>query len=241
MAKISICSLIYRSTLFAQSTWDSIHDHTPMLHTGEARFFFVANDATPEIKTFLKDYPHTVNDNTHYTDEELFISGYAKPEYISRVYAGWNRAIDESDEICVLVNSDHIFSDGWLEGLLKYLAEDTFVCSQLVEWKDPIFPKAWLKDFGHRPDQFDHKGFAKYAKVEAKEEAYAGGSYMPCAFYKSDLRYPHGNIAGDSFDEVACYGDEKFVKDLRSRGIKHITSKESIVYHFKEGEMLDGF
>jgi len=52
--KISISSLIFKSPVYADSVWESVHKFTPELHNGEAEFFFIANDPTYELIEHLK-------------------------------------------------------------------------------------------------------------------------------------------------------------------------------------------
>ena len=65
---------------------------------------------------------------------------------------------------------------------------------------------------------------------------------MPCLLYRDVAvlagLYPEGNIAGATFDitDIKRFGDEFFYDKLLSFGVEHITAKDSIVYHLKEGE-----
>ena len=70
---ISIASLIYRSTRYADAVWNSAHAHTPHLSDGRARFFFVANDATEEVISHLeeKKYPFVRQHNARLPDDDL--------------------------------------------------------------------------------------------------------------------------------------------------------------------------
>jgi hypothetical protein len=252
--KISIVSLIYRSTKFADAVYESIQENTEKLKTGEAKFFFVANDPEPHLLKHLKDnnYPFVLHENKKKTEKELFNVGIGGPEYINRVYLGWNRAIKESDsEIVVLVNSDNMFSPNWLENLLKNLNEDTFVCSEIVERpnhpKFAPFPGCLVGDFGNHPDNFKKEEFLQFVDANQKikkGKTKTGGAYMPCAFYREKAievgLYPEGNLHdGTNFMSIEEYGDENFVKKLSRNGVRHITSLDSISYHFKEGEMLE--
>ena len=251
MPRISIAALIYRSTRFADSVWESLHEFTPELHdlTSDVEFFFVANDAEPHLLKHLhwQDYPHVAHHNRRHSEEWLFAQGYAKPEYISRVYAGWNRAIMESDEICVLVNSDHLFSPGWLPELLApLLANDKLiVCSQSVEPPDCDFNGAWSMDFGRTPATFRKAEFLEYAAANRQPGVMrSGGVYMPCAFYRKYAigagLYPEGNLHGGSYDKIAKSGDTALFERMHERyGIEHVTAMGSIVYHFHEGEMRE--
>ncbi|NJN93733.1 MAG: glycosyltransferase [Anaerolineales bacterium] len=247
MVEISIVSLIYKSKKFADWVYNSVLEFTPQIARGNAEFFFVANDPTDDLVAHLenKKYQHVVQVNPRRTEQELFQMGYGKPEYIHRVYRGWNRAILEAQgSIVVLVNSDNYFSPNWLENLLKYYQNNTVVCSQLVERRHPkygSFPGAYHGEFGNHPDNFDRQGFLKYAERVCKTGTRPGGAFMPCMLNKELAikagLYPEGNIAGSSFGEVIGYGDEVFFKKLGKLGVHHFTAFDSIVYHLKEGEM----
>ena len=100
---ISIFSLIYRSTKYIDSLYDSLLRFTPMLETGEAEFFFVANDATENVKRHLKErgIPHVVWTNDVVPLGEMQARGYAHPEYMRRVYRGYNFGIDQCELVAV--------------------------------------------------------------------------------------------------------------------------------------------
>lgn len=247
MVTISIASLIYKSKKYADWVHNSIYKFTPLIRRGEAEFFFVANDPTEELLAHLQQmkYKHFVNYNPKRTDEELFKMGYGEPEYIHRVYRGWNKAITSATgDILVLVNSDNYFSPDWLENLLKYSSSKTIVCSKLVERMHPehgIFPGAYQGEFGSHPDNFDEESFLKFCERVKMTGLQVGGAYMPCALYKRlaiDVGlYPEGNLAGTSFKDIVAYGDEAFFVKLSKAGARHVTAMDSIVYHTKEGEM----
>jgi len=246
MAKISIVSLIYRSSRLADLFYNSLLTHTPLLKTGEAEFFFIANDPSKEVLDFLKEkkYPYKLNINEVKSTKQLFSNGYAKPEYMARVYRGYNQGIMQaSGQQVVLVNSDNFFSPDWLENLLKYSTAKNIVSSTLIEpghSKHGVFPTAIQKKFGNTIDNYNEKEFIQYAKTIKMTGVVSGGAYMPCVLYK-DLAiyaglYPEGNLAGKDFETVKEYGDIYFFKKLENLGVKHYTALDSIVYHLKEGE-----
>lgn len=246
MVEVSIICLIYKAPELADFFYKSLMEYTPMIKDGRAEFFFVANDPTKELVKHLKKkkYPHILNFNKKYNDEELFAKGYSKPEYIGRVYKGYNAGIKHAKgEKIVLVNSDNFFSKDWLENLLKYLSYDSIICSTLVEPGHStlgVFPQAKCKNFGTNIETFNNNNFQTYANLIKKTGLKPNGAYMPCLLYK-DIAimaglYPEGNIAGNSVEETVKYGDEYFFQKLSSFNIKHYTSKDSIVYHLKEGE-----
>ena len=151
---ISIAALIYKSVNYADALVNDLLEFTPKLKTGEAEFYFVANDPTDKLLKHLekKNYKFFLNNNEKYSEEQLFKMGYGKPEYIHRVYRGWNFAIEKAQDIVVLVNSDNMFSPNWLENLLKHLTEKTIVSSQIVERTHPlwdIFPGVLRGEFGN--------------------------------------------------------------------------------------------
>lgn len=267
VAALSICSLIYRSPIYAEAVFGSLVQHTPQLiDPKKARFFFLANDATDDVKWWLANsgIDYIEHENTPIPEEELLLLGYGGPEYISRVYRAWNRAILESDDLVVLVNSDMMFSPGWLDELLAVRQEfldkgvETFVCSKLVEDPRghlPVFPGALQKPLGLHPENFDERGFEHLveefrAKVDVQKEPawHFGGAYMPCLMSRRVALeaglYPAGNrpsvVKGKLQPLPASdYGDREFVRKLEERGVRHVTANRSLVYHFKEGEMRE--
>jgi hypothetical protein len=250
---ITIASLIYKSPLMADWVHDSLYEFTPQLMTGEAEFYFVANDPTDELLAHLnsKYYRHYINYNPHLSDSELYKMGIGSPEYIRRVYRGWNYAISAAKgEIVVLVNSDHYFSPHWLDNLLKRLNDKTIVVSQLIEPRYSSFPRTITHDFGHPATGldtsvgFDKKAFLELADTLSKNDAAVpGGVYMPCAFLKSVVEkagyYPEGNMMNTvhlEFSKNLTGGDVVLFNKLSALGVNHITSLDSIVYHLDEGE-----
>lgn len=247
MVKVTIVCLIYSSTKLADWVYESAIKYTPMLRSGEASFLFVANDPSVQLVDHLnlKKYPYLININPRLKDEELFKKGFAKPEYISRVYRGYNRGIVESEsDLVVLINSDNFFSPDWLENLMKFYSQDTIICSQLVEPSHRIhalYPGAYRGDFGNTSDTFDEEAFLKFSFKIKKTGLTTSGAYMPCLLHRETAifagLYPEGNIAGKSFKDIFITGDKAFFIQLSKIGVKHYTSLDSIVYHLKEGEM----
>lgn len=246
---ITIVCLIYKSTKYAKAVYENLHKYTPMLKTGDAELLFVANDATDDVLNFLEEngYNYIENNNPIYTDEELLERGYYPPEYIGRVYRGYNEGIKAAKgDVVVLINSDNLFAPNWLENLYKWLdKEPQVVCSRLVERSHPVhgtFCMALHNDFGSHPDNFDEVGFVNYAKQvmkEHKDEYVWGGAYMPSMFYKEYIEragyFPEGNLT--PLDLNMMSGDKKLFEILwNTHKIRQITACDSISYHFKEGE-----
>jgi hypothetical protein len=254
--KISIAALIYKSTVYADFVYSQVHKYTPLIKEGEAEFFFVANDADENVIEHLKkmNYPFYIQKNIIYSEDELFKMGFGCPEYIHRVYKGYNRCIIEAkgDFIC-LVNSDMGFSDNWLENLLKHMDKNCAVSSLLIERgheKLGHFPAelngtgSILYDCGKTPLNYDENKFINYSiemKISNKDKISTGGVYMPILFNKNIAlevgMYPEGNIAGKNFNDIVDYGDRVFMKKLLDKGIKHITAWDSVAYHFQQGEI----
>lgn len=250
MVEISIICLIYKSKKLAKAVYDSLYEYTPKLKNGEAELLFVANDPTVELVDYLKsqNYPFIININEHLSEKELFKLGYGKPEYMRRVYQGYNQGVlNANGQKVVLINSDNFFSEDWLENLLKYSDYKTVVTSTLVEpghEKFGVFPGAIQKNFGSIAEDYNDRGFQKFVATISKTGYTSGGAYMPCLLYK-DIAilaglYPEGNLADSTFDEIKRYGDESFYDSLKSFGVEHITAKDSVVYHLKEGEKSEG-
>jgi hypothetical protein len=249
MVEISIICLIYKSKRLAEAVYESAKKYTPKLKDGSVEFFFVANDPTKELVDYLEseNIPHHININEKLSDEELFKKGYGSPEYIRRVYQGYNYGILKArGQKILLINSDNFFSEDWLENLLKYSDYKTVVCSTLVEpghEKYSVFPFAIEKDFGRTLDDFREDDFQEFVSKKSRTGFFSGGAYMPCLLYKDVAilagLYPEGNIAGKRFDDIKQFGDECFYDKLKAFGIEHITAKDSFVYHLKEGEISE--
>lgn len=242
MVEISIICLIYKSCKMADKVYESVIKHTPLIKNNKAEFFFVANNPTEEVLKYLsqKKYPFIECWTEVLTDNQMDKMGYAKPNYMRNVYQGYNYGIlNAKGKIVVLINSDNLFSDDWLENLLKYSDYKNIVCSTLIEpgkKEFSVFPGAIEKDFGKTIDSFKENEFLKFAKSIKRTGLKLGGAYMPCLFYKEigilAGLYPEGNIKSDNI----IFGDEYFFKKLNDLGVLHITAKDSIVYHLKEGE-----
>jgi len=261
MEKISIISLIYQSTEFAQAQYDNIRKWTPELETGEAEFFFVANDATDEVKKYLIDnnIPHVVNDNPRYSDEESYKMGFAFPEWIQRVYRGYNHGIKESNNpITLLINSDMFFSPGWLKNLKAKLTYKHAVTPKVIQPKDfknPINQTHCVNyHCGNSIAQYNEVKFFAKANQISEDSISPGNLFMPIMMYKSNLEligyYPNGNVlhrkhGNDSvynatlYKDVLHFGDVFLIKKLNLIGVEHVTVNNSIIYHFDRGEILN--
>ena len=248
MEKISIISLIYQSIEYAEFVYSSVMKYTPEIVSGEAEFYFVANDASDEVLNFLdtKNYPYYVNNNSVYTEEELFNMGHAYPEYINRVYRGYNFGIKVSNNpILVLINSDNYFSPNWLKNLKSKLNHNVVVGTKIVQPHHAfVSPKNGSRcevyDCGLSINSFNENLFIEVVKELTHDSISVGNLFMPLMLYKEQVElvgyYPEGNIHNGAYNRIKITGDHAFINKLEANGIKHITSNNSIVYHFQEGE-----
>ena len=255
MVTVTIAALIYRSIIYADFIYEQVHKYTPSIKTGDTIFYFVANDATEEVIDHLKNknYPFYIQNNKKHTEEELYNMGYGAPEYIHRVYKGWNRCIIEcNSEYLCLINSDMGLSNNWLENLLKH-SNNNAVSSLLIERGHERlghFPDnlngtgSILYNCGKTPLAYDENKFLEYVNNNQDNnynKTTNGGVYMPIIFKKKNAvdvgMYPEGNIAGANFNDVIDYSDRVFMRKLKENGVNHITSWDSLAYHFQQGEM----
>jgi hypothetical protein len=174
--------------------------------------------------------------------------GFAKPEYIGRVYAAYNFGIEQcTTEKVVLINSDMIFSPGWLTSLLKLENGRCVVSPTLVERNHPrfgVFPSAVEQNFGRSFRSFKSKKWETFLRSQnlGNDTASEGGSYMPALFHTNWFKrfgyYPEGNLRLPhlEYDKVSKFGDEFLFETFKKNGIGHITDPNSFCYHFKEGE-----
>jgi hypothetical protein len=246
---VTIICLVYQSTEYAKCFYESLHRHTPELQSGEACLLLVANDATEEMLNFLRDnnYPYVEHNNPKLTMEDLRPLGYAYPDYIARVYGGYNFGIRQTKtrEI-VLMNSDNFVSRGWLHNLRKRLDHSRVVSPVLVQPHD-VFPNpinkthSLMADFGRSLADYRarEQQFVDWAETIKRDEVGIGNPFMPLLLYKwqADLvgGYPLGNIA-DDLGNIKLTGDTFFFEKLAALGIEHVNSNDSIVYHLQEGE-----
>lgn len=241
--------MIYQSTQYAEFVYNNVLKYTPEISAGEAEFYFVANDATDEVITFLKEknYPHYINNNIpKYTEDELFHMGFAFPEYINRVYRGYNFGIKQSNNpIIVLINSDNAFTPNWLPNLKSKLNMNVVLSPRMIQ-PHAVFPnpknnsRCEVYDFGKTLNTFNEQAFIKKSIELSKDSLSIGNPFMPLMIYKQNIElvgyYPEGNLHAGSFKTIKFTGDHEFFNKLESKGIRHINVNNSICYHFQEGE-----
>ncbi len=251
--QVTIISLIYRSPKYAVGLWKSLLAATPQLRTGEAVFFFVANNANSKTLKSLKKHqiPFIEFKPSTLSDEQHFALGFSAPEYIGRVYAGYNFGIKQCvTEKVVLINSDMVLSPNWLSSLLSLDDGNKIVSPTLVERYHPrfgVFPGAIEKNFGSSFRSFKKSKWAEFLNIQntLTGSVSEGGPYMPALFrmewFKNFGLYPEGNLrlSSENYENVSEYGDQHLFRLFKQSGIEHITDPNSFCYHFKEGERSD--
>ena len=244
--KISYVCLIYKSTKWLKFVYEQFHKHTKLNEGDE--FYFVANDAYPEVLDYLNKNTHIkhyIHDNTEEQKKEW---------YINNVYRAWNTAAQKAkgDNI-IFLNSDFAFSPDWNINLINKITENTCVCSRLVERGIMQSGKYGIeKNFGNNYNDYRENDFIKYANTLKESKLYEGGLYMPLLIKKEHLEkvgyYSEGNIKkSSSFEkpiiakkgEPVIPGDVFLMERLKRINVHHVTAFDSIVYHFQEGEMRE--
>ena len=242
--KYSIICLIYKHVSWLEFVYQQILKYTDM---SDKEFYFVANDASPEVLEYLKNnyIPHYVWNNT----EEQRNSWY-----INNVYRAYNfGARMAKGDFLVFINSDMAFSKEWLENLSREYVGSNCLSSRFVEsgkMKSGLY--AIDKNFGRSINTFNETSFQKYAEAIKKRTVKDSGTFGPLLIRKSHFLgvdgYPEGNVVpgSDIFKpkiakrgEPCVSGDVVLMKKLKQRGIMHQTVFDSIVYHFQEGEKDD--
>ena len=245
--KISYVCLIYKSTKWLKFVYEQFHKHTK-LNDGD-EFYFVANDAYPEVLDYLNQNPHI----KHYIHNNT--ENQKKEWYINNVYRAWNTAAKNANgDYVVFLNSDFAFSPNWEVNLIKRIDDNNCVCSRLVE--RGILRSGTYgieKNFGNNYSDYNEEMFIKYVDEIKEDKVCNGGLYMPLLIKKTHLEmvgyYTEGNIRADSLDifnptiakkgESVISGDVVLMEKLKRFNIRHVTSFDSIVYHFQEGEMRE--
>lgn len=242
--KYSIVCLIYKSVNWLKLVNEQVNKYTDL---SDKEFFFIANDANENVLSYLKN-----NFIKHYEYNAPFEN--KNDWYINNVYRAFNFGAEMAKgEYIVFINSDMCFSEGWFESLLRAYNGKNIVSSRLVEsgrLKSGIY--GIDKYFGSTPDNYEEDSFKLFANSIRTQKIKDGGLYMPVFLKKSNFTkiggYPEGNLkAGvDIFSkdyakqgEDLISGDTILIEKYKTIGINHVTSFDSVVYHFQEGEMLD--
>lgn len=237
---LEIISLIYKSISYLNLIVSELKKDYCKLNGWDVGMRIVANDATSEVITALKDCGIAYS---IYKDKDP--AAY----YLNRVYRCWNYSgsTSEYDNIC-FVNSDMVFSDGWLDSLVKHHDGINIPCSRLVESGKLLSGKHAIgnTDFGKNPLDIKYEDWYNFAEKTKEDRVMHGGLFMPCVFNTSRFiesgMYPEGNIyrdgrAGSMIGGVTMSGDDCYFRLLQEKyGMKHITVFNSLTYHIQEGE-----
>lgn len=235
---LEIITMVYKSTAYTQLTIDELRKKYCQIPGWDIKLKVLVNDGTPEVRDYVaKSGIHAL----YYNDPN------PTDYYLNRVYRCWNFGARTStyDNIC-FVNSDMVFSNLWLENLLKVHDGTRIPCSRLVESGKLLSGRyAVSQDFGRTPQDILYNSWYRFAETLSKNSKGYGGLYMPCIFETKRFLeaggYPEGNMyadgAGTLNGPVLQSGDEWFFKKLeREYGMLHTTVFDSIVYHIQEGE-----
>lgn len=248
--KVTIITLVYRSTVFADSVYESLMDCTPELHDGTADFYFVANEPTGELWSYLtsKRYPAILRDE-HEPVEVIRIKGNcAGPLYLTSTYRGWNHgiAMAGTDAVCLFA-SDNVASEGWLTPLLDAWSPRRILCPVTVEPRKPHFPATLNgtgsihRDCGLHPMSFSPSTFGRaIADIQKPGHFTSGGVFVPVLFSRKMARqvglFPPGNIRHEAH-RLGYPADRVLFERMRDEcACTHETCWGSVVYHYQEGE-----
>lgn len=226
-AEVTLAVLVYRSTRWLDFVMEQM-DATKQ--NADYRWLVVANDATPEVRSDLR------------VDVD-FISSCAGTKYpynIGGIYEAWNEAVLQArTEAVILLNSDMVPYDHAIDALLEESAEGLKLpCGLLVEnGRIPSGMPEYVKDFGANPDSFNPRGFREHAEGLTSHLDWnpkePGRLFMPVLVNRQEFLdlggYPAGNVGGISGDRILF---EKYQK----AGFEWVTRRDSIWYHFQEGE-----
>jgi len=235
--ELEVISLIFKSVDYLELIYNELKSNKCKVDGWNINYRIVANDATEDILEKLKslDIPYTIYNDPKPNDY-----------YLNRVYRCWNFAGETSDfdNIC-FVNSDMVFSDGWLENLLKHHNGINIPTSRLVESGKMRSGTYGISiDCGKNPKKIDYELWEKVNTSMREDNAYSGGLFMPCILEKKRFiesgMYPEGNIYTDGVGTLNGFiqsGDDWYFRKLESNyGMKHVTIFDSLVYHIQEGE-----
>jgi len=147
----------------------------------------------------------------------------------------YNKAIEiATKDFVVFAHNDMVVSSQFLENLEKYLHKDRVISYTTVE--PPIFagherPGKIIRDFGSDFNNFERDKFVEFAlneKLSKKNTTQDG-----ITFFMSLSRQVLLDMGGfdNIFNPYYCEDDD-LIRRLKGRGLKCLTSLDSIVYHF---------
>jgi hypothetical protein len=235
---IEIIALIFKSTDYLDLIYNELKSDKCKVDGWDVSLRIVANDATEKVIKKLKtlDIPYEI-----YNDP--------KPDdyYLNRVYRCWNYAgkTSKADNIC-FVNSDMVFSDGWLANLLKHHDGINIPCSRLIESGKLLSGlHAISYNCGKTAKEINFNLWDDISKKISVDKIESKGLYMPCVFetdrFIESNMYPEGNVYNNGIGTLGYFiksGDAYYFDDILSvrYNMKHITVFDSLVYHIQEGE-----
>lgn len=244
--KITVATLIYKSTAYLDFVLNSLLEHHSNIH--EVEYLIVCNDATDEVIAHAKQWEEgqhvknlTRGTGPKVPEIKVVVHENENPDdwWIQNVYNAWNRCLEEctTEAIC-FVNSDMAFTDGWLDNLAKQDLRLFVPTSRLVESERmPSLPGLISKNFGQTLATFKKDDFEHFAD-HVKEDKLTGrvGAYMPSLFNTQTLRY----IGGWSKNQAHIPGDRITFRRLYEKlGLYNVMCHDSVVYHFQRGESAE--
>jgi hypothetical protein len=244
---VTLICLIYQGVDWLEFAYGELLLLQSELEDGVIEILFCANDPTDEIVDFLvkNNIPHIIFRNENPNEH-----------YLSRVYRAYNFGVSVSKgDYCLLVNSDMAYSPGFITRLLDEREENRLLVAKLVE-SGTLKPGqlATKRNFGKNLYTFKREKFYKFASKIQVEKLTKGGLYMPLLVHKQKFLnlggFPEGNITPESLSSYldgadaqisspgnpCISGDDALFRKAEKLGMQHITSFNSIAYHFQEGE-----
>jgi hypothetical protein len=249
---VTLISLIYCSVEWLEFEYAELLKLSKHFSEDSIEILFVANNATPEVLTFLQEnlIPHIVANTQQSTDE--WFQNY--------IYRGYNEGVKAAKaEYVFLTNSDMAYAPGCLQSLLRDASPKRFLTSRLIELgRFQSGQHAIEKYFGSTPSRFQRRHFESFALKISNSQQSDGGLFMPLLLSKETFLslggFPEGNLSLESLEtyvasgvvgsyalrgESCIPGDAAFFQRAKSFGITHQTLFDSIGYHFQAGERTD--
>jgi hypothetical protein len=238
MESIEVISLVYKSVKYLEHISRELEMMPGSVPGWDVKVRLVANDPTAKVRDALSR-----------VDVPVYIYFDQQPEsyYLNRVYRCYNTAVALSrcSHVC-LINSDMIFSKGWLSNLLKHHNGVNIPCSRLVEsGKMPSGRYGLSHNLGRVPWEVNRQAWEQVVLNTSQNELFEGGLYMPCVLDRSRFlkagSFPEGNIYDNGIGTLGNFlrsGDEYFFNEVLGKkfGMRHVTVFDSLVYHIQEGE-----
>jgi len=155
-------------------------------------------------------------------------------------YESWNRGARMATRTVVaFVTDDQVFAPGWDSAILRQLAPDRILASQIVE---PGVMRPWAGNLtahcGTTAYTFARERFLRVVEQHRRDGVRAGGFFIPLVMYKDAFDTVGDFRTEGVFGSVHVPNDIEFIQRASAAGFRHLTVRDSFSWHFQASSWL---